>query len=124
MTCHILDTDHLSLYERAQPEVCRRILQSRQSSDTLTTTIISVEEQYAERLAQIRKANTPEALVTAYGKLKATLELFSDLKILDYDLQADEYFRNLRQAGIRVGTQDLRIASMPWLDRAFSSPET
>lgn len=113
MTCYILDTDHLSLYERGQPEVCRRILQARkQYSDTLTTTIISVEEQYAGRLAQIRKASTPEILVTAYGKLKATFEMFSDLEILNYDFQASEHFRNFRQAGIRIGTQDLRIASI------------
>jgi len=112
MTCYILDTDHLSLFERAQPEVCRRILQARkQYSDTLTT-IMCVEEQYAGRLAQIRKASTPEILVTAYGKLKATFEMFSDWEILNYDLQASEHFRNFRQAGIRIGTQDLRIASI------------
>ena len=113
MIRYILDTDHLSLYERFHPQVCARILQVRRQTLTeLTTTIVSVEEQQAGRLAQIRKASTPEALVFAYGKLRATIELFSILEILDYDLQADELFRGFRQAGIRIGSQDLRIASI------------
>ena len=54
---------------------------------------MSVEEQYAERLAQIHKATTPQALVRAYGKLKEIFSLFSKLEILDYDLRADQYFQ-------------------------------
>lgn len=113
MTCYVLDTDHLSLYERAHPQVCARILQVRQQSlDLLTTTVVSMEEQYAGRLAQIRKAATPQALVNAYGKLKMTFVLFSELDILDYTLDADRYFRSFRQTSIRIGTQDLRIAAI------------
>jgi tRNA(fMet)-specific endonuclease VapC len=113
MTDYVLDTDHLSLYQRAHPQVCKRILQIRQQTTTvITTTVITVEEQCAGRLAQIRKSNTSELLLPAYGRLKATVQLFSELKILAYDLQADEYFRNFRQMGIRIGTQDLRIASI------------
>lgn len=113
MTCYVLDTDHLSLYERAHPQVCDRILQTlQQTSVPLTTTVITVEEQYAGRLAQIRKASNPNNLIMAYGKLKVTFELFSDLEVLDYSIAANEYFRNFRQLGIRIGTQDLRIASI------------
>lgn len=113
MTCYILDTDHLSLYERAHPQVCARIVQIRRKSlDMLATTVVSMEEQYVGRLAQIRKADTPQALVNAYGKLKITFGLFSQLDILDYTLDADRYFRSFRQAGIRIGTQDLRIAAI------------
>ena len=113
MTCYILDTDHLSLYERGHPQVCKRILQTRQqSSDILATTVITIEEQYAGRLAQIRKAIQSEALIQAYRRLQLTFQLFADLDILDYSLQADSFFKNFRQAGIRIGTQDLRIASV------------
>jgi len=97
MTCYVLDTDHLSLYQRAHPQVCDRIVQVRQQSlDLLATTVVSMEEQYAGRLAQIRKAATSQALVNAYEKLKLTFL----------------YFRSFRQAGIRIGTQDLRIAAI------------
>jgi tRNA(fMet)-specific endonuclease VapC len=44
--------------------------------------------------------------------LKSTLQLFADVNILDYSFEADELFQNFRRAGIRIGTQDLRIASV------------
>jgi tRNA(fMet)-specific endonuclease VapC len=113
MTCYVLDTDHLSLYERAHPQICARILQTRQqSSDTLFTTVVSLEEQYAGRIAQIRKATTSQTLVGAYEKLKQTFILFSELEILEYNLIADRYFREFRKAGIRIGSLDLRIAAI------------
>ncbi len=112
MTLYVLDTDHLSLYERQHPNVSNRILQNRQSDvvDTLATTIITTEEQCAGRLAQIRKATTSKSRTEAYARLKQTVTLFSEIAILDYDLAADYRFYTFRQAGIRVGTQDLRIA--------------
>lgn len=76
------------------------------------TTFVSLEEQHAGRIAQILKANTPEALVIAYEKLKQIFALFSDLDILEYDLKADQCFLEFRKAGIRIGTLDLRIAAI------------
>jgi tRNA(fMet)-specific endonuclease VapC len=51
-------------------------------------------------------------LISAYNLLTATFSLFSQLEILKYDRSADDYFRQFRQQGIRIGTQDLRIASI------------
>jgi tRNA(fMet)-specific endonuclease VapC len=113
MTCYVLDTDHLSLYERRHPQVSDRIIGVRQSSiDLLTLTVVSVEEQYAGRLAQIRKATTPETLVSAYRRLQQTYGLFAGLPVLEYNVESDQVFRELRGAGIRIGTQDLRIAAI------------
>lgn len=113
MTCYVLDTDHLSLYERRHPQVSDRMIRTRQNSaNSLTVTVVSVEEQYAGRLAQVRKASSSEALVAAYQRLQQTYHLFSDLSVLEYDLNADHRFREFRAAGIRIGTQDLRIASI------------
>jgi tRNA(fMet)-specific endonuclease VapC len=52
--------------------------------------------------------------------LNPTFSLFSQLEILKYDSRserlrqrsADGYFRQFRLQGIRIGTQDLRIASI------------
>jgi tRNA(fMet)-specific endonuclease VapC len=89
MTVYVVDTDILSLYQRNHPQVCTRIRLARQNNLIIKTTVITVEEQYGGRLAQIRKAQNPE-----------------------YDRSADDYFRQFRQQGIRIGTQDLRIASI------------
>ncbi|WP_310483549.1 type II toxin-antitoxin system VapC family toxin [Chamaesiphon sp. VAR_48_metabat_403] len=112
MTVYVIDTDLLSLYQRNHPQVSAQIRLARQNGMTLTTTIVTVEEQYAGRLAQIQKAKTPELLIAAYDRLTTTFFLFSQLEILGYNRTADDYFRQFRQQGIRIGTQDLRIASI------------
>ena len=112
MTLYVVDTDILSLYQRNHPQVCTRIRLGRQNNLIIKTTVITAEEQYGGRLAQIRKAQNPEALILAYDLLTATFSLFAQLEILKYDRSADDYFRQFRQQGIRIGTQDLRIASI------------
>ncbi len=105
MTCYVLDTDHLSLFERDDPQVCNRIEQTRRySSDTLVVTVVTVEEQYIGRLAQIRKANTDEASIGAYARLRQTSLFLADLLVLDYIARANQLFRQFRSAAIRIGT--------------------
>jgi tRNA(fMet)-specific endonuclease VapC len=112
MIFYVLDTDHLSLYQRSHPQVCDRIRAARQNGIVLKTTVVTVEEQYAGRLAQIRKSQTPEALIAAYDRLKVNFSLFSQLDILEYNRTADEHFRQFRSQRVRIGTQGLRIASI------------
>jgi tRNA(fMet)-specific endonuclease VapC len=113
MTLYVMDTDHLSLYERGNLKIRNQMLAVRQNSvDRLVITVTSVAEQFVGRLSQVHKAKTPQSLISAYIKLKATFILLSDLEVLDYDSRADDCFRELRKAGIRIGTQDLRIASI------------
>jgi tRNA(fMet)-specific endonuclease VapC len=112
MTLYVMDTDLLSLHQRGHPQLSNRISLARANGIIIKTTAITVEEQYTGRLAQIRKAKTPEVLVAAYDRLIATVSFFSELEILPYNLFADNSFRQFRQKGIRIGTQDLRIASI------------
>jgi tRNA(fMet)-specific endonuclease VapC len=112
MNLYVMDTDLLSLYQRDNPQLSNRISLARKNGIIIKTTAITVEEQYAGRLAQIRKAKTPKVLVAAYDRLLATVSFFSELEILPYNLVADNHFRQFRQMGIRIGTQDLRIASI------------
>lgn len=63
-------------------------------------------------LAAIRAATTPEARATAYQRLRMAVEYFASFTILDYTAQADALVSDLRKQGIRIGTQDLRIAAM------------
>ncbi len=93
MTLYVLDTDLLSLYQRNHPQVCARIRLARQNGLTIKTTVVTVEEQYGGRLAQIRKAQTPETLVAAYDRLIATFALFSQLEILPYDFTAADFLK-------------------------------
>lgn len=114
MTLYVLDTDHLSLFDRNHPFVVANVLAAEErSSDKLSTTVISFEEQLRGRLAQVRRSATnAQLLVSAYRRLVRTFDLFDGLELLEYSADADTYFRSLRRSGVRVGTQDLRIASI------------
>lgn len=105
---YILDTDHLSLYGRNHPPVMAR-LQLEQGR--FATTAINVEEQLRGRLAQVAQARDT-ALSNAYQRLIETMLLLSDFQILPYDSNSHNIYQLLKAQKVRVGTQDLRIASI------------
>ncbi len=106
----ILDTDHVSLFQRNDPYVSAHVLAT--PSEELATTIITVEEQLRGRLDRIRQARSDEEVVRAYHNLLATSLYFRTITIIGFDEQAQIIFRRLRVQGIRIGTQDLRIAAV------------
>lgn len=113
MTLYVMDTDHLSLFQRSHSRVVSRVVEARKRTfDDLSTTVVSLQEQFEGRLAQIHSARDSKKLELAYKQLKGSFALFADLNVLDYDAVVDTYFREFRKAGIRIGTQDLRIASI------------
>lgn len=110
MTLWILDTDHLSLLQRGHPTVEQHI-RSINLND-IAITIISAEEQLYGRLNSIRRAKSPEPLMTAYQGLKETLDDFRKANILDFSAAAIALYQDLMRQKIRIGTQDLRIAAI------------
>lgn len=110
MTLWILDTDHLSLLQRGHSIVEQRIRNI--SVDDIAMTIISAEEQLYGRLNLIRRAKSPETLISAYQWLQETLDDFKTANILDFNAQAISLYQELLNQKIRIGTQDLRIAAI------------
>ena len=106
----ILDTDHVSLFQRHDLHVSARILAT--PPQELATTVITVEEQLRGRLERVRRARSDEEVVRAYHNLLATSLYFRTIMIIGFDEQAQTIFRRLRVRGIRIGTQDLRIAAI------------
>ena len=47
----------------------------------------------------------------AYQKLRATIRFFQSVQILDFDMDCERKFLELRRQNIRTGSQDLRIAA-------------
>lgn len=109
MTIYILDTDHLSLYGRNHPTVIARLLAAKVK---LTTTAINVEEQLRGRLAQVADAKDGTIQSMAYQRLVETVLLLSEFNVLQYDAKSQQIFKAFKAQRIRVGTQDLRIASI------------
>lgn len=72
--------------------------------------IISADEQIQGRLAVIRQARTQTDAARGYSRLRETLDFYQSMSIIDYGEEAATRFDALRKQGVRIGTQDLRIA--------------
>ena len=110
MTLYVLDTDHVSLFQREHPRVTQRV--NTVNPETIAVTIITVEEQLYGRLNRIRRASSSDALISAYIKLRYTLNFFQNINVLDFNQTAFDCYIELRRQRIRIGTQDLRIAAI------------
>jgi tRNA(fMet)-specific endonuclease VapC len=106
----ILDTDHISLFQRHHPYVSARVLATPPLE--LATTIVTVEEQLRGRLERVRRARTDEEVVRAYQNLLATVLYFRTITVIGFDEQSQVIFQSLRAQQVRIGTQDLRIAAL------------
>ena len=111
MSLYVLDTDHLSLYSRNHLPV---IAQLQANLAGVATTAINIEEQVKGRLAQVAEAKTKDggALINAYQRLVETMMLLSEFQVLQYNQNACAIYQSLKGQRIRIGTQDLRIASI------------
>jgi tRNA(fMet)-specific endonuclease VapC len=109
MTLYIFDTDHLSLYGRSHPTILTKL---NTTSALLSTTVVNAEEQLRGRLAQISEAKDEDKQAIAYQWLTETMTFLSAFQVLQYTTQAQAIYQTLRTNRIRVGTQDLRIASI------------
>lgn len=107
---YILDTDHISLVQRQHPLVSRKL--SYIPSNQRAVTAISLVEQLQGRLANIHRVKAEAEASMAFHLLLQTVEFYRSLLILPYEPAAVAEFTRLRQQKVRIGTQDLRIASI------------
>ena len=117
----ILDTDCLSLLNREKILESSKLRQKLEEfpPDELYTTIITFEEQMRGWLAFIAKAKTPEQQIYAYEKLHRALEAYRNTAVLDFNEQAAKVFQKLKSNKIRIGTMDLKIASIAVANEAI-----
>jgi tRNA(fMet)-specific endonuclease VapC len=108
----ILDTDHLSEIDRGFAGGAQLVRRLALSGEEVATTIISAEEQLRGWLAQIARLQDPLREVEAYGRLQGRLAFFAKWNVLPWTQEAAEIFVRLRASGVRVGSMDLKIASI------------
>ena len=109
----ILDTDHLSFLERASHPIGDRILaRMKNAPDRCFATIASYEEQTRGWLARIAQTTTPDRQISVYSELKRQLRNYCDIAVVEFDAKAVLEFTRLRQSGVRIGSMDLKIASI------------
>ena len=109
----VLDTDVVTLLQYAESEQAQtlsaRLIASNQSSAVAVTTF---EEQVRGRLAECSRAKTPEGYARATAALHRLLSDYQNRLILLFDDRAIAEFKRLKQLKLKIGTMDLRIASI------------
>lgn len=110
----LLDTDHLVILQnQPEPEFVR--LSDRTHGfppGDFFVSIVSFHKQLNGWNAYLNRARTTEGVVRGYRELQWLIEDYSTHSMLPFDTRAAEIFDSLRKQKVRVGTMDLRIASI------------
>jgi tRNA(fMet)-specific endonuclease VapC len=115
----VLDTDHLTEYQKGTSAGARR-LKARldHTAEPYATTIVTVEEIMRGWMAAIRRINDPRRQIKAYTNLQRLFRFFATWNVLGWDDASVERFEALRKSKTRVGTMDLKIASIALANNA------
>lgn len=106
---YVLDTCTVSDFiDRKEPLYSRAVA----AGGAVVVTAITLDESLTGWYNQIRKAKTPERVVSAYEQQVRTTVHLTRLPILTYTLTADAHFHRLRKLKLTVGADDLRIAAI------------
>jgi tRNA(fMet)-specific endonuclease VapC len=108
----VLDTDHLVELDHGSIQGAALLQKLEDAGDEVVTTIISAEEQLRGWLAQIHRQHDPHQQIAAYQRLQRRLEFFAAWTVLPWDTDTADIFQELRKQRIRIGTMDLKIASI------------
>ena len=110
----LLDTDHLSVMRMRSGERCVRLTARMDAArdESFGTTIVNVAEQLKGWLASINKEKQVLRQVAGYREMAKLFDFYSTYHIALFDELAAVRFNGLRAAKIRVGTSDLKIASV------------
>ena len=109
----LLDTDHLSvlLDERSRHYA---ILDARLQAvaEPVACTVVSVEEIFRGWMALIHRLSDVHKQIPAYTRLASFFKAMTGTDIIAFDQRAADQFVALRRQRIRIGTMDLKIASI------------
>jgi tRNA(fMet)-specific endonuclease VapC len=108
----VLDTDHLVELDRGSSQGAALQRKLDDAGDAVVTTIISAEEQFRGWLAQIHRQRDPHEQIATYQRLQRRITFFAAWYVLPWDTDAADILQGLRRQRVRIGTMDLKIASI------------
>jgi len=108
----VLDTDHFSEWQRALEAGSRLRARVHLARSGISLTVVTLEEQMRGWLAEIRRHQDPHRQIAPYAKFQRQVEAFAEWIILPWDSDSARLFLNLRRQGVRIGSLDLKIASI------------
>lgn len=111
---YLLDTDVLSIFERPGSAAHTRLLSrlERCEADEVGVSAVSYDEQAHGCHKLIFNARNPTQVLGAYDLLYKVLDAFRKYPLVKFDIDALIVFERLKSNKLRIGTLDLRIASI------------
>ena len=110
----ILDKNTISVLQLggsiAYDKLCMRM--ALVSPELVFVTAVSFEEQSRGWLAYLNRAQSDDELLKGYSELTGLLRDYNEFSVLTFDERAIKHYRRLKALRIRIGTLDLRIASI------------
>src|SRR5437867_1965969 len=110
----LLDTDHISILQKQSgPEYAALLARiAKVPRADLAFCIISFHEQVLGCNAYIAQAKAPAEVVQGYRMFDRVLSAFAAAVVLPFDTNASVFFDSLVGKRVRIGTMDLRVASI------------
>jgi tRNA(fMet)-specific endonuclease VapC len=111
---YLLDTDHISFLQlgSGREYAALSVRMSRYSSADFAVSLVSFHEQVLGGHAYINRARTTRDVVRGYAVLGQVIQGNLTAAVLPFDAAAGATFDGLISRRVRVGTMDLRIASI------------
>ena len=111
---YLLDTDHFSILQRSTGQAYTH-LSSRMERIAIAEfgiAIVTVHEQFLGSHTYINRARNPDELIRGYEFMIRLVKDFKVIPVVPFDASALDIFESLHSQKVRVGTMDLRIASI------------
>ena len=109
----VLDTNMLRLFLSATEGGKRLRDKMVDSGDEAALTIVTIEESMRGWLAELnRRTKSPYDQIEVYRHLHRSVEVLAEWTMFHWDMESASCFVRLRREGVRIGTQDLKIASI------------
>ena len=89
------------------------------AAEQIACTIVNVEEVFRGWLAVIHRLRDVHRQLPAHVRLGQLFNVSERLGDLPFDERAADQFAGLRRQGIRIGTMDLKIASIALVNDAL-----
>ena len=114
----ILDTDHVSQlqYRTGGSDLLRYKVVS--SPELFFTTAITLEEQTKGWISVVGRQTDVSLQVVAYERFVSMFRFFAHWQVLSFSQAAATEFKRLRQERVRIGTSDLKSASIALVENA------
>jgi len=116
----LLDTDHFSVLVDGRHSLHEQLVKRLDDdADDVGLPVVSVEEQLRAWLAQIHRTRSPAKQVVPYSRLVRLIHTLSTWELAPWTEVAAGALADLRRQRIRIGTQDLKIASIALTNNAL-----